>query len=284
MPDLSIILLTKNGMPLLEQTLKQIYAQEIDRSFEVIAVDSGSTDGTLELLAKYPVRLIRIPPQQFNFGATRAMAYDLAEGEFCITLSQDAVPADPSWLAEMVAPFSDPSVAAVRGEQKLGPGSHYFYWARIGRYYVTRSAVRWRARYGFTFSNVNSAIRKSTWDQNRIGPAEMSEDKFLQKVWVDRGIRFVRATKAVVYHGHNFNLKTLIRRSENEGLGNRLSGQTYSLWDALMDTLDIQNWIAFWRGLVTRQITTEAEFLSPFIRPFLIWKGNRFNQKYYGSD
>jgi rhamnosyltransferase len=284
MPDLSIILLTKNGMPLLEQTLKQIYAQQIDRSFEVIAVDSGSTDGTLELLARYPVRLIRIPPQEFNFGATRAMAYDLAKGEFCITLSQDAVPADAFWLAELVAPFSDPAVAAVRGEQKLEPGSRYFYWARIGRYYATRSTTRWRARYGLSFSNVNSAIRKSTWDQNRIGPVEMSEDRFLQKVWSQSGLRFVRASKSVVYHGHNYDVCGLIKRSENEGLGDRLSGQSYSLSDAILDTLDVPNWMAFWRGLLTRQIRSWAEVLCPFIRPFSIWKGNRINRKYHGSD
>ncbi len=282
--DVSIVLLTKNGLPVLAQTLAAIFAQKTSRTFEVVAVDSGSTDGTLELLARCPVRVKQIPPEEFNFGATRGLAYDLAQGELLLTLSQDAVPADAHWLEKMAKPFADPTVAAVRGGQTAPPGGVPFYWERVGRFYFLRSTARWKARYGLTFSNVNAALRKSIWTENRTGPVEMCEDKFLQKLWAARNLKFITALDAQVYHAHAYDLGGLIRRSENEGLGDRLCGATYSLWDACCDTLDAENWRLWVRGGLRGEIRTRAEILFPLVRPFFMWKGNRLNQKYvHGS-
>ena len=90
----SIVLLTKNAGPEFEKTLQAIAGQEAVYPFEVIAVDSGSTDGTLELLDRFNVKSYSIPPSDFNFGLTRNHAFSLAGGDFIITISQDVVPCD----------------------------------------------------------------------------------------------------------------------------------------------------------------------------------------------
>jgi rhamnosyltransferase len=72
-------------------------------------------------LTRYPIRAEQIPPSEFNFGATRALGYDIAQGQILIALSQDAVPAENRWLDRITAPFDDPTVAAVKGGEYLPP-------------------------------------------------------------------------------------------------------------------------------------------------------------------
>ncbi len=280
MPDVSIILLTKNGLPKLEQTLAAIFAQKTARSFQVLAIDSGSVDGTLELLSRYPICIKQIQPAEFNFGATRALGYDLARGQILLTLSQDAVPADEHWLEKLTAPFDDPQVAAVTGGVRRPPHERIFYWQGINQFYFIRSSRRWKARYGFGFSNVNSAIRRDIWVKHRIGAAEVNEDKVLQKIWTARNLKIVRAPQAAVFHTHDYDLRSLMQRCENEGLGQRLVGLNYSFTDALADMLNLRLWKLMLKALWSREITTPAEMLFPLIRPSFTWKGNHFNKKY----
>ena len=73
----AIILLTKNGAAYLEDTLDAIFAQESQYGFEVLAVDSGSADGTRKILESRAVRVVEIPPGDFQHGRTRNLAASL---------------------------------------------------------------------------------------------------------------------------------------------------------------------------------------------------------------
>ena len=123
MPEVSILLLTKNGRPDLEGVLTALFAQRFAGNFEVVAVDSGSTDGTLELLQRFPIHLTRIPPDEFHHARTRNFAAGLATSQILVFLSQDAIPASDKWLQSLVSNFDDPTVGAVYGRQIPVPGS-----------------------------------------------------------------------------------------------------------------------------------------------------------------
>ena len=58
--QVSIVILTKNGGELLEKSVRMIFQQEASFNYEVIVIDSGSTDGTLEVLKKYPVFVFKV--------------------------------------------------------------------------------------------------------------------------------------------------------------------------------------------------------------------------------
>jgi glycosyltransferase involved in cell wall biosynthesis len=66
---ISIIVRYKNEEEAMDHALQKIITQEIDRPFEVVIVDSGSTDRTPEIVKQYPVRLFQMPPEWFSFGS-----------------------------------------------------------------------------------------------------------------------------------------------------------------------------------------------------------------------
>lgn len=112
----SIIIPTKNGAEYLEELLRAVFTQKTDFEFEVIIVDSGSQDRTLEIVKKFPVKLYQILPQDFNHGLTRNLAASKAKGEYLVFLTQDAAPANENWLAAIVRPMiKDEAVAGVFG-------------------------------------------------------------------------------------------------------------------------------------------------------------------------
>ena len=70
-PRVSIVLVTRNGMDTLPSVLNAINEQRIDCPVETVAVDSGSTDGSVELLKRSVNRFVSIPRDSFNHARSR---------------------------------------------------------------------------------------------------------------------------------------------------------------------------------------------------------------------
>src|SRR3984893_9787316 len=119
----SILVLTKNEAHNIDACLKAVYSQGAVDPFEVILVDSGSTDATLEIARHFPVRIVQIPAENFHHAQTRNFAASLADGEILVFLVADATPVSDSWLSSLIANFEDPEVGAVYGRQFPKPGS-----------------------------------------------------------------------------------------------------------------------------------------------------------------
>ena len=107
----SIVLPTRNGAATLPAVLDAISRQQVDFPFEIVAVDSSSTDGTVDLLRGRADRLISIPRDEFDHGLTRNLGIEHASGELIVLLVQDALPASDSWLAALTAPLIADEVA-----------------------------------------------------------------------------------------------------------------------------------------------------------------------------
>ena len=114
---ISVVIPVKNGVSTLDALLRGLQSQTIASCTEIIIIDSGSTDGTLDLARSYPVRIHEIPPEEFNHGGTRNLGVELSRGEFVVMTVQDAAPVDDQWLARMLHHFDDPEVAGVCGWQ-----------------------------------------------------------------------------------------------------------------------------------------------------------------------
>lgn len=71
--DVTIVIPTKNAGRLFEKVLKKVFAQETTYEYEVICVDSGSSDNTIEIIKKFPCKLYEIPASEFVMGRPEIM-------------------------------------------------------------------------------------------------------------------------------------------------------------------------------------------------------------------
>ncbi len=95
---LSVVILTKNNGTTIGKVLQQIQAQQINDPFEIIVVDSGSSDDTIKKVSQFNVKFYTIPPGEFGHGRTRNLASGYATGDYIVYLSADAIPANGKWL------------------------------------------------------------------------------------------------------------------------------------------------------------------------------------------
>jgi len=235
MLEASVLLLTKNDRSNLEQVLPRLFTQNTTASFEVIAVDSGSTDGSLDVLQRYPVRLEHIPPQEFHHSRTRNFAANLATGNILVFLSQDAIPASENWLNALMANFQDATVAAVYGRQFPRPGSslerHEVLETIYGEQRIVKDpAQRNGAGYRFYhFSDANAAIRRSVWEVEPFPEnLKVFEDLGIAKRILDRGWKIVYEPEAAVFHSHHHTTLGLFRRYFDIGCTLRV----LKIWEA----------------------------------------------------
>jgi len=235
MVAVSVLILTKNGARDLERLLPTLYRQKLTSPFEVIAVDSGSTDDTLGLLQRYPLQVTQISPDAFHHARTRNFAATMASGEILVYLSQDAIPASELWLHNMLANFDDSNVGAVYGRQIPKPGSFAERHETLDTLYGARRFVKDPAhRNGlgyrfYHFSNANSAIRRSVWSATQF-PEDMKvfEDLGIAKLILDSGWKIVYEPEASVYHSHNHSTVGLFKRYFDIGY----TLKKLKIWDA----------------------------------------------------
>lgn len=239
--DATIALLTFNGEEFLEQLLGAVFDQATDKKFEVLVIDSGSTDGTLQIVEKFPaVRLHQIPNEEFGHGRTRNLAVKLADSEFVLFLTQDAVPSHDKWLDYMLEPFGiGEKVSCVFGKQI--PRADCFATLKrevtvAFRSFGTDDAIvlhrqtKLTDQLGLTntfFSDANSAVRKSALHSIPFRDVDYAEDQALGIDMLAAGYYKAYAPLGSVYHSHNYPLRKYFKRKFDESVGLRKStGQT----------------------------------------------------------
>ncbi len=280
-PEISIGIPTRNGMPGVRRLLRQVFAQETTRPFEVYALDSGSTDGTLETLREFPVRVIEVAQAEFDWGRMRDRLFSEARGRIVVNLSQDAIPARSDWLENLVRPLEDPAVGASSGSSIPDPEREFpqFQWEKNGYYYFTREIRKFTARYGKGMSFGNTAVPTAVWQQLRVDPQATGEDFGFQiKLW-KAGLRIAFPMDAPVLHHHNYTLKGVFRRCRNEGLALREMGCPYTEIDMLLDLLSPRKYVQMLREIRRGSLRGPAEWLYPALRPAAVYVGSRFARK-----
>ena len=224
--DASIVILTKDGGRYLRGALDGVFSQP--GRFEVVAVDSGSTDATLEILARYNVRVVSIPPGEFNHGLTRNLgAANASPGSrYLVFLTQDATPL-PGWLEGLIRPMEeDPEVAGVFSRQAPREGG-----SPIVRRYMTEvweqcggtvrvvkkitdpEDYRRRTRWYVTFANPSSAVRRPVFDKFPFREADFGEDILWAKDVLEAGWKLVYEPGSTVVHSHDYTLVEQFRQN-----------------------------------------------------------------------
>src|SRR5437773_10300815 len=111
MPEISVVVVNLNRCELLGRCLESVWRQTFS-NFEVVVVDNGSTDGSMEFLRAISDPRLRLVSLSSNkgFAAGSNAAITVAKGRYIATLNNDAE-ADQRWLEELAVGIeSDESV------------------------------------------------------------------------------------------------------------------------------------------------------------------------------
>jgi rhamnosyltransferase len=224
---ISVLIPVRNGADELGRCLDAIAAQRIDDEFEVLVIDSGSTDGTPELAREHGARVHSIPHEEFHHGATRNLAVGLARGDIVVWTTHDAYPEDELWLERLTAALrsGDESVGGVYGRQlahhDATPPERYF----LDFLYGPDSRIQRAASVGeltmetTLFSNANSAMPRRLLEEHPFAEDVLiAEDQDWSRRILLAGYVIRYQGDAAVRHSHRYTLFTAFRRFFESGV------------------------------------------------------------------
>ena len=233
--DVSIVIPTKNAGPLFEKVLDMIFSQKTIYEYEVICVDSGSKDQTLEVIKKYPCKLYQIPASEFGHGKTRNYGASKGTGTYIVFITQDALPATDTWLQNFIdAMKKDPEVVGGFGIHYPYPGCNFIDKRDIeglfqgfgsdNTIFYMEDKERYEREEGYRhvlafFSDNNSCVRRDVFEQHPYDDVNFAEDQIWARKMIELGYKKVYCPFAPVYHSHNFKLSTYFARYYDEYKG-----------------------------------------------------------------
>lgn len=223
---ISIIILTYNASKYLSDLLAILGSQTV-KDYELLVVDSSSTDSTVDIAKSYNANIIIIQRSEFDHGATRTLAAEKAKGNIIVYLTQDALLYDEYAIENIIKPFSEDSqIAAVFGRQLPYPNASVFaQHLRLFNYSDTSYVhiLSDREKYGIKtafFSDSFSAYRKAALEE--IGYFRngliFGEDTCAAADMLLKGQKIAYAADAKVFHSHNYTIGQDFRRYFDMGI------------------------------------------------------------------
>jgi rhamnosyltransferase len=224
----SIVIPTRNAGSSLEHLLAAIAREEGEIEKDIVAIDSGSTDGTLERLRQSGATVLSTSGT-FNHGGTRNVALARAGGEFAVLLVQDALPLSSGWLPALIGPMlTDPLVAGtfarqVPSAQASRVTAHYLrQWIAaqpqprsvgpLTTETFNRMSPSERHRV-CAFDNVCSCLRVSVWRDHPFRPTPIAEDLEWGRDVLLSGYKLAYVPQAVVQHSHERSVRYELHRA-----------------------------------------------------------------------
>lgn len=244
-PTASIVIRCYNEAEHLPKLFAELKRQSF-RDFEVVVVDSGSKDGTLEIVEAEDANLQHIKKENFSFGRSLNIGCRAARGEFLVSISAHCYPEHETWLEYLLDGFDDDKVAAVYGKQRGIAESHFSERQIFRRWFPDRSIERQDNPFS---NNANCAVRRSLWEKF---PYDESLTGLEDVAWAQQVMRegwwiSYRADAGVI-HVHNESPSQIRNRYMREAITFQKSfpHEHFNAWDFLR--LSIRNILKDWRA------------------------------------
>lgn len=225
MIETSIIIRTKNEEKWIGENLKRL-ANQTYKNFEIVLIDSGSTDKTLNIVDrlsdKLNVNIFKIRPEEFNYpfalnyGAKQSLAK-----KYLVILSGHSLLISKTWLEDGIKNFADEKIMGVYGFVWALPDGSIWeklifnkYLCKIRNIFKKQIVVD-RAGMG-VLGFTNAIIRKDLWEQRNFNEAYGlgGEDGEWASYWFSKDYKAVRDIKFSVYHSHGLGYKQLKQQWE----------------------------------------------------------------------
>lgn len=210
----SIILRSYNEAWALRDTLPALHAQN-HHDWELIAIDSGSTDGSIELLRRFaPRHLVVIPSEDYNPSRVLNQGMRLARHDTCLFLNADATPVDSNWLRPLAVALQHPRTAAAYSRQIARPDCRAVFAHDYERCF---GPARDSAAWDHFFSMVGSGLRRDVWARRGfLESLQYSEDDEYTRWCRTQGYRIAYCPDSIVTHSHNYTPRQVYKRSFGE--------------------------------------------------------------------
>jgi rhamnosyltransferase len=215
-PFVSIIMRSYNEAWALKQTLPALRAQDYT-NWELIVIDSGSTDGSQELIrAANPTHFVQITPQEYNPSRVMNHGMRLAQSNICIFLNADATPQGTHWLRPLVNALQDKQVAACFGRQIPRPDCQAVFACDYDRCFgPNRESASWE----HFFSMVSSGLRKDVWQQRGFREdLQYAEDDDYTRWCKANGYEVHYVAESIAMHSHNYTPQQSYKRAFGDAL------------------------------------------------------------------
>jgi glycosyltransferase involved in cell wall biosynthesis len=236
-PQVRVVVRARDEAAKIGTTLERLAGQTIADRAEVVVVDSGSTDGTVEIARRGGARVIEIASESFSYGRSLNIGCRDADAPLLVALSAHSPPADSRWLERLLEPFEDERVACACGYDKSPDGG-----ALCERF--VQDARHAAAHPYWGYSNSSGAFRADLWREHPFREdMPGTEDKEWAWHWLQHDRLVVIDPSFATEHSHSDEgpLRTYRRaRAEWEGFGLYLDLAPYGPRELMRD---------WWTGL-----------------------------------
>jgi rhamnosyltransferase len=219
-PMISVVVRTLDEERHLGALLTSVAAQEgCPQDVEVVVVDSGSSDATLEIAKAHEARITHIAREEFSFGRSLNVGCDFAAGDVLVFVSGHCVPTSTGWLAALVAPILDGRAEYAYGRQVAGDATKLSERRLFDKHFPATSQL---PQPGFFCNNANAALARTAWERHRFDEELTGlEDMALARRLVEAGGAVAYVAEAAVHHVHDETWAQVRRRYEREAIALR---------------------------------------------------------------
>jgi len=214
---ISVVIRILNEAKHLDSLLSSVKSQDTKGvPVETVIVDSGSTDGSLEIAKRHECNIHHIRKEEFSFGRSLNIGCEAAKGDALVFVSGHCVPYDEHWLRHLTEPLQQGKASYSYGRQ-IGNDLNKFSELQIFAKYFPEDRVY--AQKGFFCNNANAALLKSAWRDHKFDEVLTGlEDMELAKRLFTKGHEIQYVPESVVYHIHEETWAQVRRRYEREAI------------------------------------------------------------------
>ncbi|WOO42005.1 glycosyltransferase family 2 protein [Rubellicoccus peritrichatus] len=210
---ISVVMRSKDEAWALEGTLASLFKQNFNGEIELIVIDSGSTDGSVEIIESYnPQRFVQIQPHEYVPGIVLNRGMREASHDYVVFLNADATPANDCWLVELLdVALGTPNWGTVFSRQIPRDDCQAVFAHDYDRCFgPNRESVNW----DHFFSMVSCVVNRSVWEAQPFREdLQYAEDDEWSRRLKASGYAVAFAPKSVAIHSHNYTIKQAYKRA-----------------------------------------------------------------------
>ncbi|MCQ2120474.1 MAG: glycosyltransferase [Fibrobacter sp.] len=248
----SVVIPTLNAERFIGKLLERLFSQTVKFN-EIVVIDSESTDKTVEIAKTFDgVTVLNVERRNFNHGGTRDVAFQKTTGDIILCLTQDALPVDENYAANLIAPFAeDENVAMSSGRQIARDDAPLTEKLNREFNYPEHTFVRSKEDLPclgvktFFSSDCCSAYRRTAY--NAIGGFDkdilVNEDMKIAAQFIFSGYKIAYVGSAGVLHSHNYSLWQQFTRNFDVAAFMKMNNDLFGSVSAASEGVKMVKWI-----------------------------------------